>query len=193
LPGGSDIKNYDLGNLNVVTDSQGATTAVGELHVRYAGYFMNRVLEATAQAPTNNQVAYFQDSANNTYGGGSAIVPKFATQATNGCGITNSNGTFTLPAGNYSIDFSQHFNAGTDFLSCSLDFQSAASVSQFLTAPAVPTFAVAAASLVTDVTLNGSILLTVPNAAGATQFKVVGTTSGTGTQVGAGEIRFTLV
>jgi len=105
LPGGSDIKNYDLGNLNVVTDSQGATSAIGELHVRYAGFFMNRVLDSTTSAPNNNQVSWFQSTS--AEAAGATTVAKnvaFATATTNGLSILNTSGSFVPPAGNYLVD-----------------------------------------------------------------------------------------
>jgi len=104
LPGASDIKTYDLGNLNVVTDSNTATTALGELHVRYAGFFMNRVLEATASAPNNNSVAWFQSSGPESVVTATPYELKLATATINGLGIVNTNGSCLLPAGNYLID-----------------------------------------------------------------------------------------
>lgn len=105
LPGGSDIKTYDCGNLSVLTVNNGGTNAVGELHVRYGVTFEVPVLEATkSAAPANNQVAVFNSN------GGEAItttVPKqlvLVTATSNGIGAVNTAGSIVLPAGNYLVD-----------------------------------------------------------------------------------------
>jgi len=105
LPGGSDIKTYDCGNLSVLTVSNGGTNAVGELHVRYGVTFEVPVLEATkSAAPANNQVALFQSN------GGESITTTvqkqlvLATASFNGIGAVNTAGSIVLPAGNYLLD-----------------------------------------------------------------------------------------
>jgi len=107
LPGAADIKTYDLGNLNVVTDSNTNTTALGELHVRYAGFFMNRVLDSTTTAPNNNSVSLFQSTSSEASGASTVATPLlFATTTANGLLIANASGTFNPPAGNYLVDVS---------------------------------------------------------------------------------------
>ncbi len=61
LPGNSDIKTYDVGNLNVATDANdSAATVIGELRVRYKVLLMIPVLESTVQVPANNSVSPFE-------------------------------------------------------------------------------------------------------------------------------------
>lgn len=104
LPANTDIKTYDLGNLNVWTQNLGANTAtVGELHVRYRVRCFIPVLENTAGAPANNQV-YTAYNASIAAGGTTvpaALTFSGATQVVNGIAVVNSGGTLTLPAGNY--------------------------------------------------------------------------------------------
>lgn len=123
LPGGNDIKTYDLGNLNVVTDSNTATTALGELHVRYAGFFLNRVLDSTTKAPNNNQVAVFQTpTASAETFASSAGYQYLMTQAvTNGLSAVNTAGSVVLPPGNYLLDLTSQATATT--LQTTLDIQ----------------------------------------------------------------------
>jgi hypothetical protein len=104
LPGASDIKTYDVGNLNVATQGIAANSEVGELHVRYRVRFEVPVLEPTTTAPANNQVAVFTQSA---VAGGATTVPTnlpLATVVVNGILVVNTAGSFVLPTGNYLVD-----------------------------------------------------------------------------------------
>jgi len=116
LPGGSDIKFYDAGNLFTTTSGQAAnTTEIGKLFVRYRGFFYTQVLESTVQtAPLNNQVSLFTTPTlvPNISGGGTTTP--FATTVTNGLVIAgNTTGAFVLPVGNYIIDYDMEFNGTT--------------------------------------------------------------------------------
>jgi len=104
LPGGADIKTYDVGNLFVST--QGLTspsTSIGELHVRYKCEVYIPVLEASVGPPMNNQVAAFQSTSSQALVSGVAQSIFPATQITNGLAVANVTGTFTLPTGNYLV------------------------------------------------------------------------------------------
>lgn len=68
LPGGSDIKMYDIGNLNFGTDGNINANEVGELWVHYSGTFYEQILESTTTPPNNNSVSWF------TSGGSEAVV-----------------------------------------------------------------------------------------------------------------------
>jgi len=114
LPGGTDIKTYDVGNINVLTYNNGVTTSLGELWVEYQCEFDVRINENTVAPPLNNQVTVFSTvsggeplttttvaqnlALSNTYGGPS-IGALF-----NGCRAVNSTGNIVLPAGNYLVD-----------------------------------------------------------------------------------------
>jgi len=104
LPGASDIKTYDSGNLSVSTIGNTNTSLLGELHVRYAVIFEVPVLESTTSAPANNSVAIFGDN------GQKAIVSttpfihpldQVAPAVQNGLGAVNTTGSLLFPAGNY--------------------------------------------------------------------------------------------
>jgi len=106
LPGATDIKTYDVGNLIVATQGLNANTAtVGELRVRYKCRVMIPVLEAIAAAPINNSASFFITAA-----GEVAIATTvnfqlvFSTAVTNGLAIVNTLGSFVPPAGNYLLD-----------------------------------------------------------------------------------------
>jgi len=104
LPGGADVKTYDCGLLNVgcsgTTDN---TTKLGELHVRYAGYFEKPVLESTSSVPVNNQVSIFTDTAQ-TLSTGVSTTLLLPNASFNGLSAVNTSGSIVLPAGNYMVD-----------------------------------------------------------------------------------------
>jgi len=108
LPGGADIRLYDVGNLNIATQGIASNaTELGELHVRYAVVFEVPVLSSDVKAaPANNQVSWFQSTAAQTYLTGVGAIAVNATASSNGLGIFNTTGTFEPPAGNYLVDFS---------------------------------------------------------------------------------------
>jgi len=104
LPGSADIKTYDGGNLNVLCYGQGATTAIGELRVKYRFWFDVPVLEGTG-APANNQVALFQSTSAEAGATSTVDYPlTIATATVNGLAIVNTAGSLLLPAGNYLVD-----------------------------------------------------------------------------------------
>lgn len=103
LPGGADIKTYDVGNLAVSTIGNASTASVGELHVRYTVVFDVPVLESTSTVPRNNQVAWFQNSAAQTLTSTVSANLLLQTATVNGLLATNASGIISLPAGNYLI------------------------------------------------------------------------------------------
>jgi hypothetical protein len=104
LPGGSDIKMYDVGNLNFGTDGNVNANEVGELWVHYTGKFFVQVLEATITPPNNNQVVLLQQVAPLSLSTGVNTVIPFDTEIANGLAAVNSAGSIVLPEGNYVID-----------------------------------------------------------------------------------------
>jgi len=116
LPGGSDIKTYDLGNLFVSTMGQGADVPnMMELRVRYTCKLMIPILESITAAPQNNSVSTFNDV--------QAAIPNFTatrlafTEAasanfvkTNGLNLTVIDGLILLPQGNYLVDVNMTAN-----------------------------------------------------------------------------------
>jgi hypothetical protein len=103
LPGNSDIKTYDAGNLFVSTEGNQNTSDVGELRVKYRVRFEVPVLENDASAPTNNSVGFFS-SANESMTSTVAKQAALSTEVTNGINAINIAGLVTLPAGNYLLN-----------------------------------------------------------------------------------------
>jgi hypothetical protein len=107
LPGATDIKTYDVGNLWVSTSgTSDNSTKLGELHVSYVVEFSIPILTPDAvSAPINNSVSQFymaQATATTSVpvqatwnGAGTAFV--------NGLGIVNTAGSLVPPAGNYVV------------------------------------------------------------------------------------------
>jgi hypothetical protein len=116
LPGASDIKTYDAGNLWITTSgTSDNSTKLGELHIRYSITLSVPILEANALAPPINNSVVFATSASLTLT--STVVGTFlwpAVQVINGLGATlgSANGQIILPAGNYLIDSLTLFAAG---------------------------------------------------------------------------------
>jgi hypothetical protein len=66
LPGGSDIKTYDVGNLNVCTTGNTNTSVLGELRVRYSCRLDVPILQSVAIAPKNYSMSSFTTQVANT-------------------------------------------------------------------------------------------------------------------------------
>jgi hypothetical protein len=103
LPGGSDIKTYDVGNFNIATQGILANNEVGELHVNYTVKFEKPVLENSITAPANNQVSVF-NALTQSLTTATPVNAVLATVVTNGLSIVNTAGSFVLPTGNYLCD-----------------------------------------------------------------------------------------
>jgi hypothetical protein len=122
LPGGADIKTYDLGNLFVSTIGQGAGVPnMMELRVRYTCTLMIPILENIAAAPQNNQVSNLVDSkaaltTTVAYQPLLASVASTALAVTNGLNVVNTAGSIVPPPGNYilDVDFNAQVTNGTD-------------------------------------------------------------------------------
>jgi len=112
LPGGTDIKTYDAGILFIAGIGNASnTTAIGELHVRYAGYFEKPILSTNLSAPVNNQVSMFQDAISTVVTNGIAIVmPMLSVVGTQGLSIGNAAGVFTPQPGNYLVMMTANAN-----------------------------------------------------------------------------------
>jgi len=117
LPGSSDIKTYDVGNLFVCAEGLSATQFnVNRLYCRYKCHLYTRVDVAGAGAPQNNSVTALFDS-------GAALTSTVAYQpllaaaasatvvSTNGIGVVNTAGSLVPPAGNYVLMADTNFAA----------------------------------------------------------------------------------
>lgn len=104
LPGSTDIKTYDVGNLYVSTQGLAANSAiVGELHVRYRCKVYVPVLDALNGAPSNHNAASYGTLTTETFADSVTSNLLVANVRANGLGIVNTAGSFALPAGNYYV------------------------------------------------------------------------------------------
>jgi len=185
LPGSSDIKTYDSGNLSVSTIANNSTALLGELHVRYAVIFEVPVLETApgGSVAANNQVALFS----NTAQVGASATPQtlaFATVGANGLGAVNTAGSILLPAGNYLIDYVISGGAATSI--------TVNEAQLFVGAGAVQTSirTIGAGATLTQDELSGSWFVSLN---GTTAVSVVSIITGTGAVSAAGSIRIVAI
>lgn len=192
LPGGADIRLYDVGNLNVATQGiTGATTELGELHVRYSCVFEVPVLESDAKnAPANNQVTWFQTTA--AEAAGATTVAKtiaLATATVNGLAAVNTAGSIVLPAGNYIADFSvSAANSSNDSDGLLVDFQQNG-VSLYQTTLGRPQVLVPTAAGNTNQTVAGSVFFSSTGASTSAITLVAITTYSGGAETVSGSLR----
>jgi len=107
-PANTDIKTYDAGVFYISTYGCANTSVVGELRVRYRCELMVPVLESSQSAVTTGGSAVFSQK---SFAAGATTVSTqlFTAGVTTGptlAGLTNTAGTFTLPAGRYQIQLS---------------------------------------------------------------------------------------
>jgi len=124
LPGGSDIKTYDGGNLFVSTYNNAATTVLGELRVKYKFWFSEPILNPTSiTAPMNNSVTTVQGNSTTVLSTGVVISVGHMETIINGLGVTTSDGIIlTLLPGNYLIDVDLAFEGSAlNMQSCAWD------------------------------------------------------------------------
>jgi len=105
LPGGTDIKTYDVGTLYASTSGNTNNNVIGELRIKYSVELMVPVLETTTQAPVNFRSAVFGSTGASEPAGATTVATTMAlaTVVTNGLGAVNTVGVITLPVGNYLI------------------------------------------------------------------------------------------
>lgn len=111
VPGSSDIKTFDAGNLNVATVGNVNTTEIGELRVRYSVTFSVPVLENATGPYTNYNAAVFSNTAGQVLVSGTNANATFPTTILNGNGIIVNPGYFTLPVGRYVFEAAVTFAA----------------------------------------------------------------------------------
>jgi hypothetical protein len=127
LPGSTDIKTYDVGNLFVATQGIPSNTEVGELRVRYRVKFEIPVLESVTTAPANNQVALFKGL--NAQTNGVPTIQPLAVTVYNGIGAVDTAGSIVLPAGNYTVDVNVTGSSASTITSVTMDlFKNGASL-----------------------------------------------------------------
>jgi hypothetical protein len=115
LPGQSDIKEYDVGNLFVTGEGLSATQFnVCRLFVRYRCRLFTRVNLVNQGAPTNNSVSQLVSNANEAIVTATPYTVLFADVTAgdgyvNGLNAVNTNGSVLLPAGNYILTVNMAF------------------------------------------------------------------------------------
>jgi len=119
LPGSSDIKTYDVGNLFVCAEGLSATQFnVNRLYCRYKCHLYTRVDVAGAGAPQNNSVTSLQETSASltnitNYQPLLAAASSLDVVNVNGIGVVNTAGSIVPPAGNYLWFFlSEAINTG---------------------------------------------------------------------------------
>jgi len=188
LPGGTDIKTYDSGNLSVSTIANTTTTLLGELHVRYAVIFEVPVLETSAggSVAANNQVAWFTSTAPEAGTTGVPLPLAVATSQANGIGAVNTGGIIVVPAGNYLVDYFVTGDAATAVTSQAVTLEK-----NNVAVGLVPTTALAAGAAATSVNVAGSAYVSLN---GTDNLRLYSTISGTGGSItGSGSIRITAI
>jgi hypothetical protein len=107
LPGGTDIKTYDVGNLFLSTVGQAGTGAIGELRVEYDVELSVPILENDEKAPANNSVLFC--NAASTVALTTSVASNLPLDVvSNGIGSTLTADTFTLFPGNYTLNWTFH-------------------------------------------------------------------------------------
>jgi hypothetical protein len=107
LPGGSDIKTYDVGLINISVVGSGTTgsTVLGNIFFEYELDLICQQITLNTQAPVNNQVSFFQSTTAQTFVNTVATTSVNATASANGIVIVNTSGSMVPPVGNYIVDF----------------------------------------------------------------------------------------
>jgi len=117
LPGQSDIKEYDVGNLYLTGEGLSASQFNAcRLFVRYKCRLFTRVNLVNQGAPTNNSVSQFVSKASEALTTSVPYVMLFADVTgtdgyVNGLNITNTSGTLTPLAGNYLCNYYIQFTS----------------------------------------------------------------------------------
>jgi hypothetical protein len=139
LPGGSDIKTYDVGLINISVVGSGTTgsTTLGNIFFEYELDLYCQQIQLNTAAPANNQVAFFQSTSAQTFTTTVPTISLNATSVTNGISAVNTAGSVVLPPGNYLVSYGI---AGVDATSgepfyVTLDFQK--NGTSVLTAPLI--------------------------------------------------------
>jgi hypothetical protein len=129
LPGQSDIKEYDVGNLFVTGEGLSATQFnVCRLFVRYRCRLFTRVNLVNQGAPVNNSVTQLLATIGEAVTTTVPYTMLFADVVpgdgyTNGLNAVNTNGSIVLPAGNYQIGLSARVAYTGNSTSTQLDFR----------------------------------------------------------------------
>ncbi len=107
LPGQSDIKNYDAGNLFFSATGCQNASEVGFLQIKGRVRLYTRILDTSViNPPINNSVSSFYQI--DVAGGATTvqqIVPVATVEVSNGLGVVNTAGALVLPNGNFLLDF----------------------------------------------------------------------------------------
>jgi len=187
LPGATDIKTYDAGTLYATTQGMAGATEVGELHVRYKGLLYDRILDSSAAtAPQNFSVSESFDAAGQVIVTATPFVPPLASILTNGLVLPNAAGVFTLPAGNYLVDYKSTIVGAGVLTTNSLSLQKNGATLANSTVSRI----IGAAAVLSVDTLNGTSFI---SSNGTDTFNLLVTASFTVTATETALIRFVAI
>lgn len=112
VPSGTDVKLYDVGNFFVGTTGGTSTDAIGKLYVEYEVEFY--IPQKTSVTASSTSFAYTQAS---TVVGAGATANLFAAPtAVFAAATAPVGGAFTVPKGNWLIQYSSNTNAGDAYV-----------------------------------------------------------------------------
>jgi len=189
LPGGTDIKTYDAGNLFLTVQGMVGTGEVGELHVRGEVEFQDFLLDSSSlAAPANNQVVVANSTAGESITTATPLNLLLAGTQVGSLGMTNTSGTLLLPAGNYLVD--------ADLLVVFTGLGTAAYLSLNKNGSSIfagyPQFAFSSGTF-TKVPLTSTVYLSSDGTSASALTMNVGATFSTGTATAYGTVRITAV
>lgn len=105
VPGGTDIKTYDCGNLFVTVQGMVGTGEVGELHVRGRVKLIDRILDNIPPSfPSNNTFVFLESTAGESLTSTLSYIMLMAGPQIGSLGLSNVSGDIVLPPGNYLVN-----------------------------------------------------------------------------------------
>jgi len=108
VPGGSDIKNFDCGNVFLSTVGNINTNLCGYIMVEYSIDFFIPILESDFVAPVNYSLTEFVTEGTEAVPNAALTVLALGLTTVNGLNVTNDDGILRVPAGNYLFTFQVH-------------------------------------------------------------------------------------
>jgi hypothetical protein len=183
LPGATDIRLYDVGNLTISTIGCTNGNLIGELRVKYKILLDVPILIAAAGVPANNSVSWFESTAPEAAGATTVAARLLlATAHVNGVVAVNTAGSIVLPAGNYIVDAAVLYSNNTGVTTGSLDIQKNG-VTIWQTVPEAEGFGNGYVTTCAFITSNGTDAFTF----------IVIQTYAAGASTNSGSVRFTAI
>lgn len=132
LPGSTDIKTYDCGNLFIGTSGIASTSGVlGELHVRYKCILSVPILEQNLTAPVNNSVSQILIPTQTTATTVSKLLTYITPIVINGLQVVIEGTNINLTPGNYMVNVKINIEGSVGFTATSLSLLKNATILDF--------------------------------------------------------------